>query len=532
MANRAQRPLALISVTDKSGLIDFVKSLVSLNFEILSTGGTAKHLTDMGIKVTDVSSYTESPEVLDGRVKTLHPAVHGGILADRSLSSHLEQLPLINARVIDLVVVNLYDFKKDAKEKGLPLEKAINHIDIGGPTMLRAAAKNYVHCLPVIDPVDYDDVLRELKTESQSLDFRKKMAFKVFQTINQYDALIADFFRDAIGNASQNKDAKEHLPETLTLTLDRRNTLRYGENSHQEAAIYENSSSTGGIPSATILQGKELSYNNYLDLDAAIDVISDLTPTPAMTIIKHTNPCGTAASSQLTAKDIFLKALGADPKSAFGGIVASNIPIDEAAALAMTEIFLECIIAPEFSTEAVNIFSNKKNLRLLKYGSQTKAERIRDQLQFRSICGGYLVQTPDNAEQDFTTWQTVSKVKPNEQILRELAFAMSICKNVKSNAIVLSADHRSIGIGSGQMSRIDSLKIAINKASELGHQLKGAVLASDAFFPFRDCVDEAAKVGITAIVQPGGSLRDQESIDAADEHGLIMVMTGRRHFKH
>ena len=531
MAHQTSHPTALISVTDKSGLIEFAKGLLELNFNIVSTGGTFKHLTEAGISATEVSAMTNCPEVLGGRVKTLHPAIHGGILADRSVTTHRNDLDLIKSRPIDLVIVNLYDFQKEAKQTGLPIERAIEHIDIGGPAMLRAAAKNHQHCLPVIDPGDYSDVLDRLKHDKLDSVFRAKMAAKVFKVTSKYDLLISDFFEASLAEA-KTSTSENPLPQTISLQLIQHQPLRYGENAHQTAAVYKEAGQSGGIIDAQIIQGKELSYNNYLDLDAACGLISDLSPTPAMTIIKHTNPCGTASGVALESKDLFLKALASDPKCAFGGIVASNVEIDESSALVMAEIFLECIIAPAFTDKALAIFNNKKNLRILKSASLSPAAQGLQSQNIRSIKGGYLVQTPDSGKKENAKWQCVSKLRPDENILNEMAFAMAVCKHVKSNAIVLSSNQQTIGIGAGQMSRVDSVKIAIAKARELGHVVRGAVMASDAFFPFRDCVDEAAKAGITAIVQPGGSIRDAESIAAADEHGIMMVVTGMRHFKH
>jgi phosphoribosylaminoimidazolecarboxamide formyltransferase/IMP cyclohydrolase len=531
MANQTSHPTALISVTNKSGLIEFAKGLLELNFKIVATGGTYKHLLDAGITATEVSAMTNCPEVLGGRVKTLHPAIHGGILADRSITAHQNDLDLIKSCPIDLVIVNLYNFQKEAKQAGLPLAKGIEHIDVGGPAMLRAAAKNHQHCLPIVDPDDYRDVLDRLKHDRLDSNFRAKMAAKVFKATSSYDLLIAEFFDASLGEA-KTTSPETPLPQILSLQLVQHQPLRYGENAHQTAAVYTASGQSEGIIDAQIIQGKELSYNNYLDIDAASGIITDLSPTPAMTIIKHTNPCGTAAGLTLSPKELFLKALASDPKCAFGGIVASNVEIDESSALMMAEIFLECIIAPSFTDKALAIFRNKKNLRILKSASLSPAATVAQCQNVRSIKGGYLVQTSDSGRQETATWQCVSKLRPDVIILNEMAFAMSVCKHVKSNAIVLSSNQQTIGIGAGQMSRVDSVKIAIGKARELGHVVRGAVMASDAFFPFRDCVDEAAKAGITAIVQPGGSIRDAESNAAANEHGMIMVVTGMRHFKH
>jgi phosphoribosylaminoimidazolecarboxamide formyltransferase/IMP cyclohydrolase len=530
------RPLALISVTDKTGVLDFARSLESLNFEIISTGGTAKLLRDSGVAVTEVSTLTDCPEVLGGRVKTLHPSIHGGILADRSNPEHRAQLESMGWLPIDLVVVNLYNFAGEAKNKRLPLNDAIEFIDIGGPAMLRAAAKNHRSCLPVVDPSDYLDVIKRIKSNDLNVDYRRILSGKVFSLTAAYDQMIADYINSIDSSDDVTKQSGE-LPKIMDLRLTESQSLRYGENPHQVAGFYRSPFEDGGLADAETLQGKELSYNNYLDLDAASAIVAELYPAPAMTIIKHTNPCGTAAAlpndKTTSAKELFSRALMSDPKCAFGGIVASNIPIDESAALAMSEIFLECIIAPAYTEAALDIFRNKKNLRILRTTTLlTPNKSAPSRLMFKSISGGVLVQKNDSAPISPEAWSCVSKLKPNPTQLSEMAFAMSICKHVKSNAIVLSSRLQSIGIGAGQMSRIDSLHIAVNKSRELSHSLTGSVMASDAFFPFRDCVDLAAKAGITAIVQPGGSVRDLESIDAANEHGMIMMLTGVRHFKH
>ncbi len=530
------RPLALISVTDKTGVIDFARSLEGLNFEIISTGGTAKILRDSGVAVIEVSTLTDCPEVLGGRVKTLHPSIHGGILADRSNPEHRTQLDSMGWLPIDLVVVNLYNFAGEAKNKRLSLNDAIEFIDIGGPAMLRAAAKNHRSCLPVVDPSDYLDVISRIKSNDLNLDYRRILSGKVFSLTAAYDQMIADYINSIDSSDHVTKQSRE-LPKIMDLRLTEIQGLRYGENPHQAAGFYRPPFEQGGLAEAETLQGKELSYNNYLDLDAASAIVAELYPAPAITIIKHTNPCGTAAArpndKTPSAKELFTRALMSDPKCAFGGIVASNIPIDESAALAMSEIFLECIIAPSYTEAALDIFRNKKNLRILRTTTLvTPDQNLAPRLTFRSVRGGLLVQTNDTAPISPGTWACVSKLKPDPAQRSEMAFAMSICKHVKSNAIVLSSRLQSIGIGAGQMSRIDSLHIAVNKSRELGHNLTGSVMASDAFFPFRDCVDFAAKAGITAIVQPGGSVRDQESIDAANDHGIVMMLTAVRHFKH
>jgi len=526
-------PVALISVTDKTGVIEFAKGLLDLNFQIISTGGTAKLLRESKIPVTEVADFTGSPEVLGGRVKTLHPKIHAGILADKTNSDHVGDLQQMNWQAFDLVAVNLYQFADEARDKNLQLSQAVEFVDIGGPAMLRASAKNHKCCLPVIDPNDYREVLRLLASGHLDISFRQKMAAKVFRAIAAYDQMIADYFEKNL-ESNQTPPLDDLIEPQLKPALALEKTLRYGENSHQKAALYTFSTNPPqGVAGAEFLQGKELSYNNYMDVDAAAAIVAELSPMNAVTIIKHTNPCGTAGGTNLSARELFTRALMADPKCAFGGVVASNISIDEDAALSMSEIFLECVIAPGYSQEALAIFRNKKNLRLLKSNAVLASGRpTSSKTVWRSISGGLLVQTVDVAEDNPKNWTCVTKQKPDNALLGELSFAMAVCKHVKSNGIVLSSNFQTIGVGAGQMSRIDSTRIALAKARELGHKIPGAVLASDAFFPFRDCLDEAARSGIRAIVQPGGSLRDQESIDAANEHGIIMMMTGIRHFKH
>ena len=526
-------PVALISVTNKTGLTEFAKGLAALDFKILSTGGTAKLLREAGIHVTEVADFTNSPEVLGGRVKTLHPMIHGGILADRENASHQNDMARMQWQDVDMVVANLYDFATEAKQKNLPLEKAIEYIDIGGPAMLRAAAKNNRYCLPVIDNADYDEVLKRWQAQDMTSNFRQYMAAKVFTLTSSYDQMIAEYFQQE----QATDDVATQEPQTappLQMELCLVQQLRYGENSHQKASFYRpKNHAPSGLAAATCLQGKELSYNNYIDLDAAAAIVSELAPVPAVTIIKHTNPCGTAASPELSTKDLFMSALSSDPKCAFGGIVATNVPVDESAAQAMCEIFLECVIAPEFTEGALAVFSAKKNVRVLKSNAVLESARAKaSDVLWRSVNGGILMQSANALVEQKSTWTCVTKAKPTPKMLDDLGFAVLVCKHVKSNAIVLASAQRTIGIGAGQMSRIDGLKFAIDKSRELGHAVRGSIMASDAFFPFRDCVDAAANAGILGIIQPGGSLRDQESIDAANEHGIVMVTTGVRHFKH
>lgn len=517
-------PAALLSVTDKTGLLSFARGLAELGYTLLSTGGTAKLLRENGLPTTDVAAYTASPEILDGRVKTLHPKVHGAILHDRSNPTHVAEVERHGIGAIDVVVVNLYRFKEEALARGLTPEAAIEHIDIGGPTMLRAAAKNWMHCLPVIDPADYDSVLAALRQGKPERGFRQRLAAKVFRSVSRYDDMIASFLEQPPAGGGDIL-----LPEG-GLVLERVAALRYGENPHQRAALYAPSGRRTGFAAAACLQGKELSYNNILDLDAATALASDL-DSPAVVIVKHTNPCGVATGDGPLAA-LFQKALASDPKSAFGGIVAFNRRVDRQAAEAAVSLFLECVAAPDFDDEALSVFKAKPNLRVLR-AAFAGAGAGRDKgVSVRSVRGGYLVQDADTARTESTCWQVVTKAVPTPAQTLDLAFAMTVAKHVKSNAIVFARDGISVGVGAGQMSRVDSAQIAVAKAAEAGKPLAGTVLASDAFFPFRDTVEFAARHGVAAIVQPGGSIRDQESIDAADAAGIAMVFTGVRHFRH
>ncbi|MBC7530215.1 MAG: bifunctional phosphoribosylaminoimidazolecarboxamide formyltransferase/IMP cyclohydrolase [Oligoflexus sp.] len=529
--NSSSKPLALLSVTDKTGLIPFARELVVLGYEILSTGGTAKLLQDEQIPCTEAAVYTGSPETLDGRVKTLHPKIHGGILYDRKKPSHVEQIKEQGIRPIDLVVVNLYDFAKKALEQKLDLPKAIEFIDIGGPCMLRGASKNYLSCLPVIDPSDYDNVLEQLRRGELSSDFRRVLAGKVFRHISRYDGMIASYFEGTHESAAEEDKG---LATQIKLDLEVVQSLRYGENPHQHAKFYKSSLSiSGGLQDAKILQGKELSYNNLLDIDGATQLVADFPEYKAVAVIKHSNPCGVAIGTK--SEDllgIYQKALAADPKSAFGGIVAFNSEVDVATAKALSEMFLECIVAPKFSLEAQQVLSTKKNLRLLELPYLLNTDKATKQFDIRSVLGGVLVQEHDLVRTEKAAWKLASNKAPSSQEETDMIFAQRVCKHVKSNAIVYAKDGRTIAVGAGQMSRIDSAQFAAQKAAEFGHSLKGAVMASDAFFPFRDSVDTAAKLGISSIIQPGGSMRDEESISAANEHGMAMVFSQIRHFKH
>ena len=503
----------LISVTDKTGLVDFAKGLVDLGFEILSTGGTAKLLRDSGLAALEVSEYTKSPEILDGRVKTLHPLVHGGILYDRHSKAHEEEAKAHGIEGIDMVVVNLYDFQKKSKELNLSLEEAIHHIDIGGPTMLRAAAKNWQHVLSVIDPKDYPLLLEELQKGEVSKETRIALARKTFGTIARYDAMIAGYFGE----------------EQDSLHYQLVQPLRYGENPHQKARFVTFAEAADGLQNSKVLQGKELSYNNLLDLDSATGMVCDLRA-PAVAIIKHTNPCGCASGDE-PVPVLFQKALACDPKSAFGGIIAINREVDEIAAQSMIELFVECIAAPAYTEAALHLFQKKKNLRILQ-APFLHSEPSEKSLEIRSIRGGLLIQDKDRKCPDAKEFTVKTKSSPDARTIEDLVFAQTIAKHVKSNAIVFAKDGTTLAIGAGQMSRIDAAQFAIAKAKEHQLDLKDSVMASDAFFPFRDTVDLAISSGVKAIIQPGGSMRDDESIKACDEAHIPMVFTGTRHFKH
>jgi phosphoribosylaminoimidazolecarboxamide formyltransferase / IMP cyclohydrolase len=514
---------AVISVSDKEGIADFAKGLSDLGIEILSTGGTAKKLRDEGIEVKDISEYTGSPEILGGRVKTLHPKLHGGILALRNDSTHTKQMEDNDIEPIDLVVVNLYPFEEVIKKESTELAEAIENIDIGGPTMLRAAAKNYTYVTLITHPEDYGEVLEELNTGggsvSEETNFR--LAVKAFSYVARYDAAISNYL-----GAATNDGARAKFPESLTIHMDKRMKLRYGENPHQEGSFYvEPDIDRPCISNSVQLQGKELSLNNIYDTDAALEAVKDYQET-ACVIVKHNNPCGVATDENVM--EAFLKAKACDPVSSFGGIVAFNRDVDDAVAKELAGMFLEVIIAPGYSDEALKTLSEKGNLRVMKTPPLDKS--VKAGLDFKKVVGGALVQDRDTGiENDFNNMRIETKRQPTDEELSALKFAWKVCKHVKSNAIVFANDGQTVGIGAGQMSRVDSVKIATIKA-EL--PTKGAVLASDAFFPFRDGIDEAAKAGITAIVQPGGSIRDSDIIEACDEHGMAMVFTGFRHFKH
>ncbi|MBD2776202.1 bifunctional phosphoribosylaminoimidazolecarboxamide formyltransferase/IMP cyclohydrolase [Iningainema tapete] len=502
--------LALLSVSDKTNLIYLAQSLIQeFNFEIISSGGTAQTLLNTGLPVTKVADYTGSPEILGGRVKTLHPRIHGGILARRDIPQDLTDLENNQIRPIDLVVVNLYPFAQTIANPDVTITEAIEQIDIGGPTLLRAAAKNFAHLTVLCDPSQYEEYLQQLRQHGEaSLEFRQQCALKGFRHTSSYDEAIATYLAGG-------------LPQQYTLSGTQVQSLRYGENPHQSAAWYQTTTSTGWA-AATKLQGKELSYNNLVDLEAARSLIAEFTDTPAAAIIKHTNPCGVACGSSL--QQAYEKAFHADSVSAFGGIVALNRPIDAVTATELTKTFIECVFAPGCETEAKEILAAKSKVRVLILPDNSGVKET-----VKAMAGGFLVQTADDEVADTSKWQVVTDRKPTDKELEELLFAWKVCKHVKSNAIVVSCDRTTLGVGAGQMNRVGSVKIALEQA---GEKAQGAFLASDGFFPFDDSVKTAADAGIKAIVQPGGSLRDADSIKAANELGLVMVFTGVRHFLH
>jgi phosphoribosylaminoimidazolecarboxamide formyltransferase/IMP cyclohydrolase len=513
---------ALISVTNKKGLIEFVRGLREFNVEILSTGGTAAQLRTSGIDVIDVSDYTGFPEMMDGRLKTLHPKIHGGLLALRDNEAHIKATAEHHIDMIDMVVVNLYRFEDTIARKDCTLDEAIENIDIGGPTMLRAAAKNYRYVTVITDPDDYSIILEEMKNTGGKIseDTNFVLATKVFRLTARYDGTISNFL------SSINKDGpRKTFPETFTVQFVKAQDLRYGENPHQHAAFYRETDQTpSAIAGAHQLQGKELSYNNIMDSDAAWQIVSAF-ELPATVIVKHANPCGAATSGGDIAQ-AFRKAMETDPVSAFGGIVAVNRIIDKEAAEDMTKIFLEVIIAPGFDEDARAILSAKKNVRLLEIPRKVTRPAGYD---FRRVVGGLLVQERDIDDFDIRNGHVVTKRLPTEEEYQALDFSWRVVRYVKSNAIVYATKDQLVGVGAGQMSRVDSVRVATMKAKL---PTKGCVLASDAFFPFRDGVDMAADAGITAIIQPGGSVRDAEVIKAADEHDMAMIFTETRHFRH
>jgi phosphoribosylaminoimidazolecarboxamide formyltransferase/IMP cyclohydrolase len=512
----------LISVTDKTGLVEFAHGLKKFNTEILSTGGTASQLRAHGIDVTDVSDYTGFPEMMDGRLKTLHPKIHGGLLALRCNEEHMNAATEHQIDMIDMIVINLYRFEDTVAKEDCTFDEAIENIDIGGPAMLRAAAKNYRYVSVVTDPDDYPKILEEMKSTEGSISENTNFALatRAFQLTARYDAAISNYL-----SSINREGTKKTFPESFTVQFFKAQDLRYGENPHQHAAFYrETDQPMSAVSSARQLQGKELSYNNIMDSDAAWQMVSDF-ELPATIIVKHANPCG-AATSESDIADAFGKAMKTDPVSAFGGIVALNRRVDKKAAEELVKIFLEVIIAPGFDKDAKAVLSTKKNLRLLEIPVSGTRPAGYD---FRRVVGGLLIQDRDIDDFDIRKARIVTKRPPSEEEYKALDFAWRVVKHVKSNAIVYASKDQLVGVGAGQMSRVDSVKIATMKSNL---PTRGCVLASDAFFPFRDGVDMAAEAGITAIIQPGGSVRDEEVIRAADEHGMAMIFTETRHFKH
>ena len=515
-------PRAILSVSDKTGIVEFGQALAALGWEIVSTGGTARTLRDAGLRVLDVKDVTGHPEILGGRVKTLHPAVHSGILGRRSVRDDVATMKQLGYQPIDLVAVNLYPFH-EAVAGNLPLSDAMEEVDIGGPTMLRAAAKNHADVLVVVDPADYGRIIDALQAGTAELALRRELARKVFDHTATYDRAIASYF-------DQQTVSDELFPPRLVLQLDRVQPLRYGENPDQPAAFYgERGAPADGLPALEQLHGKELSFNNILDVEAgvlAVSAWSDETDA-ACVIIKHTTPCGVAVAK--STEQAYEKALECDPVSAFGGIVAFNRVMSAATAEAMANAFLEIVIAPEFDAVALEILRKKKNLRIIRIPVTPSGEH---ELDFKRVRGGMLVQRRMRMVFPETEWRVVTTRPPSAEELNDLRFAWRVCASVKSNAIVLAHKQRTLGIGAGQMSRVDSSRIAVMKAHDQGAVLAGAALASDAFFPFRDGVDAAAEAGIRAVIQPGGSVRDHEVMAAANEHGMAMIFTGRRVFRH
>ena len=512
--------LALISVSDKTGIVAFAQQLVSeFEFEIISSGGTAKTLMEAGVEVTKVSDYTGSPEILGGRVKTLHPRIHGGILARRDRADDQADMEANNVRGFDLIVVNLYPFVATISKPDVTVAEAIENIDIGGPAMLRAAAKNYQHLTVISNPKRYEAYLEELRSTGgqPSLSFRQTCALETFTLTADYDQAISAYL------AGINEEKVSPLPPQFSLMGTQRQALRYGENPHQSATWYQTGSTPTGWAGATQLQGKELSYNNLVDLEAARRIINEFTDKPTAAILKHTNPCGIASADHLV--EAYENAFAGDSVSAFGGIVALNQPLDAATATAMTKTFLECVVAPDCNEEAKAVLEKKSNLRVLILPDLQAGPKD----MVKVIAGGFLVQTVDDEPDSADKWEVVTENKPTAEQLAEMMFAWKVAKHVKSNAIVVTRDRATIGIGAGQMNRVGAVEIALKQA---GEKTQGATLASDGFFPFDDSVRTAAQAGITAIIQPGGSRRDDDSIQAANELGIVMILTGTRHFLH
>ncbi|GGG20980.1 bifunctional phosphoribosylaminoimidazolecarboxamide formyltransferase/IMP cyclohydrolase [Paenibacillus abyssi] len=510
---------ALISVSDKTGIVEFSRELAKLGVEIISTGGTASLLEKEGVPVIGISDVTGFPEILDGRVKTLHPAVHSGLLAVRDDEEHQKAMKELGMDYIDLVIVNLYPFAATIAKPDVTYEDAIENIDIGGPTMLRSAAKNHAFVTVVVDSSDYAAVLEEVRADGDTtLDTRKRLAAKVFRHTGAYDALISDYLSKLNG---------EPLPEKYTVTYEKVQDLRYGENPHQQAAFYRKPlAASGNITTAQQLHGKELSYNNINDANAALAIVKEFTE-PAVVAVKHMNPCGVGIGADI--HEAYQKAYAADPTSIFGGIVAANRTIGKETAELLNEIFLEIVIAPDFTQEALDVLTKKKNIRLMKLGELQAAAERKPEWLVTSVDGGMLVQQSDVHSLTEADLKVVTNRQPTEEELKQLLFGWKVVKHVKSNAILLAKNNMTIGVGAGQMNRVGAARIAIEQA---GAEAAGAILASDAFFPMGDTLELAAKAGITAVIQPGGSIKDEESIAVANAHNIAMIMTGVRHFKH
>lgn len=509
---------ALLSVSDKTGVVDFAKGLENLGFEIISTGGTEKALREGGVTVKNVSEITGFPECLDGRVKTLHPAIHAGVLAMRSNSTHMEQLAKLSIEPIDVVAINLYPFKQTILKKDVTLAEAIENIDIGGPTMIRAAAKNYQDVVVVVDPSDYDMVLEKLGNNTLDVQTKFSLAYKVFEHTGAYDALIASYLRD--------KSGAEQFPDTISYTYEKAQELRYGENPHQAAVFYkETAANSGALPAAKQLHGKELSYNNINDTNGAIELLKEFDE-PCVIGVKHANPCGVGIGKDI--HEAYVKAYEADSVSIYGGIIAANREIDKATAEEIAKIFIEIVVAPSFSAEALEILEQKKNIRLLELPA-VAAKLPKNCYDMKRVAGGLLVQERDVELFDPAQLKCVTERKPTEAEMESMLFGWKVVKHTKSNAIVLAQADRTVGVGPGQTNRVTALELAIKYAKD---KAKGSVMASDAYFPFSDSVEAAHRAGVTAVIQPGGSIRDQDSIDLCNKYGMAMVFTGMRHFKH
>jgi phosphoribosylaminoimidazolecarboxamide formyltransferase/IMP cyclohydrolase len=508
--------LALLSVSDKTGIIDFARGLTELGWELVSTGGTARALRDAGLAVRDVAELTDFPEMLDGRVKTLHPKIHGGLLARRDVEVHVQTVNAHGIPWIDLVAVNLYPFRETAAKPQIAPEDVVEQIDIGGPSMLRSAAKNFAAVTVVCDPADYGRVLDSLRSGDDALELRRGLAEKVFAHTGAYDSAIAAWF-------AQQRGAE--FPDMMDVALTRARALRYGENPEQHAAFYVQQPGTG-LDALVQHGGKELSFNNLLDLEGALLAVDAFRGRTCCAIIKHTTPCGLAIGD--TPLEAYRKALACDPVSAFGSVIAFNVPVDDAAAEAVASLFVECVVAPTYSPGAIETLARRKNLRVLEGTAAWPAQS----LDFKRVRGGFLVQDRPPLPVPYEHWRVVTRRAPTDAERHDLAFAWQAVGSVKSNAIILVRDGATIGIGAGQMSRVDASFLAVHKARNAGHETTASVLGSDAYFPFRDGIDAAAEAGVTAIVQPGGSVRDPETIAAADEHGIAMVFTGQRQFRH